>query len=217
MAGPPIPRMRTQRIYFVRHGQTEWNAIHRFQGQWNSDLSALGQRQAEQSGRLLAEFGLQAIFSSPLDRARQTVEIVNRHLGGLPVTYDDRIKEWNCGEWSGHMREDVIARWPREWAALRADLFHYRGPACENYPDMFERARPFVDELLAHPAEHIAVVSHGMIGKVMMSLLLGLWGDETLAIYQPNDVVFRVTTGAAPAVHHWRAGSGPFEGIGAHE
>lgn len=200
-------------IYFVRHGQTEWNAIQRFQGQWDSDLSALGRVQAEANGRLLAGLGIQALFSSPLNRARQTTDIINAHLGGLPVTYDDRIKEWDCGDWSGQRREDIIARWPREWAALGADLFHYRGPNCENYPDMFDRARPFVAEVLQHGAECIAIVSHGMIGKVMVSVLLGLWGDDTLAIYQPNDVVFRVIPGETPEVHHWRAGEGPFGGL----
>ncbi|HUF75932.1 MAG TPA: histidine phosphatase family protein [Longimicrobiales bacterium] len=204
-----------QRIYFVRHGQSEWNAIQRFQGQWNSDLSELGRRQAEQTGRLLADLGIQALFASPLDRARQTAEIVNRHLR-LPVAFDDRIKEWDCGDWSGHLREDVLSRWPQEWAARQADMFHYRGPKCENYPDMFERARPFVAELERHEAERIAVVSHGMIGKVMIAILLDLDERQTLAIHQANDVAFSVTTGEAREVQHYQAGEGPFPGLVTH-
>jgi broad specificity phosphatase PhoE len=204
-----------QRIYFVRHGQSEWNAIQRFQGQRNSDLSELGRCQAEQNERLLAGLGIQALFSSPLDRARQTAEIVNRRLG-LSATYDDRIKEWDCGDWSGRLREEVLSGWPEEWAAWQADIFHYRGPDCENYPDMFERARPFVAELRRLDAERIAVVSHGMIGKVMISILLGLGAQQTLAVYQPNDVVFRITTGARPEAHHYRAGEGPFPGLVPH-
>ena len=204
-----------QRIYFVRHGQSEWNAMQRFQGQRNSDLSGLGRCQADQGGRLLARFGIQALFASPLDRARQTAEIINRHLG-LPVVYDERIKEWDCGDWSGHLRAEVLEGWPEEWAARQADMFHYRGPGCENYPDMFARARPFVAELERHDAEHIAVVSHGMIGKVMIAILLGLDERQTLAVYQANDVVFRVTTGARPEAHHYRAGEGPFPGLQTH-
>jgi broad specificity phosphatase PhoE len=204
-----------QRIYFVRHGQSEWNAVQRFQGQWNSDLSELGRRQAVVSGRLLARLGIQALFSSPLDRAKQTTEIINEPLG-LPVVYDDRIMEWNCGDWSGHLREEVISRWPEAWAARQADLFHYRGANCENYPDMFERARPFVGRLERHEAQSIAVVSHGMIGKVMVAILLGLDEQQTLAIYQSNDVVFRVTTGEVSEVHHYRSGEGPFAGLVTH-
>ena len=211
MAGPTL----MQRIYLVRHGQTEWNAMQRFQGQRDSDLSGLGRQQAEQSGRLLAGLGIQALFSSPLERARQTAEIVNRHLE-LPLVIDDRIKEWDCGDWSGHLREEVLGRWPREWAARQADMFHYRGPNCENYPDMFARARPFVAELERHRAERIAVVSHGMIGKVMAAILRGLDERQTLAIYQRNDVIFRITTGARPEAHHYRAGEGPFPGLVTH-
>lgn len=204
-----------QQIYFVRHGQTEWNAMQRFQGQRNSELNDLGRWQAEVSARLLERLGIQALFSSPLDRARQTAEIINRRLC-LPLVHDDRIKEWDCGEWSGRLREEVIAMWPEQWAARQADLFHHRGPDCENYPDMFARARPFVAELERLDVERIAVVSHGMIGKVMVSILLGLDERETLAIHQPNDVVFRITTGAAPVAHHYRAGEGPFPGLVTH-
>jgi broad specificity phosphatase PhoE len=203
------------RIYFVRHGQSEWNATQRFQGRGNSNLSDLGRRQAERSGRLLAGLDIQALFSSPLDRARQTAEIVNRHLG-LSLVVDERIKEWDCGDWSGHLREEVLMRWPEEWAARQADMFHYRGPSCENYPDMFDRARPFVAGLERHGAERIAVVSHGMIGKVMIAILLGLDERQTLAIYQANDVVFRVTAGERPEAHHYRAGEGPLPGLVTH-
>jgi broad specificity phosphatase PhoE len=200
-------------IYFVRHGQTEWNAINRFQGRWNSNLSELGRDQAHQNGRLLERFDIGAIFSSPLDRTRQTTEIIQEYLP-VPVTYDERLVEWDCGDWSGHLRSEVEERWPEELAALLADPFHYRGPNCENYPDMFERARPFVAELLEHPASRVAVVSHGMIGKVMMSILLGLGEEDTLGIYQPNDAVIRISLDAGgQAVHHWRDGEGPAEGF----
>lgn len=203
--------MRT--IYFVRHGQTEWNAIQRMQGRWNSDLNEFGREQADANGRLLAGLGIEAILSSPLDRARQTTEIIGRYVPA-PVTYDERIVEWDCGDWSGHLRSEVSERWAEEYSALLADPFHYRGPNCENYPDMFERARPFVDELRDMGAGTIAVVSHGMIGKVMIALLLGLDEDETVAVYQPNDVVFRVTIGAdMNEVHHYRGGVGPLAGL----
>jgi len=200
-------------IYFVRHGQTEWNAIERMQGRWNSDLNELGRRQADQNGRLLRGLGVQTLLSSPLDRARQTAEIIGKYVD-LPVQLDERIVEWDCGEWSGHLVADVMERWPEEWAALLADAFHYRPPGGENYADLFERARPFVDEVSSLDLSSIAIVSHGMIGKVMVSLLLGLNEDETLAIYQPNDVVFRVSIreGGAEA-HHYRGGGGAVEGL----
>jgi broad specificity phosphatase PhoE len=200
-------------IYFVRHGQTEWNAVNRFQGRWNSNLNDLGRDQARANGRLLEALRIEVIFSSPLDRTRQTTEIIREYVPA-PVTYDERLVEWDCGDWSGLLRSEVQERWPEEVAALLADPFHHRGPNCENYPDMFERARPFVAELLDHPSGVAAVVSHGMIGKVMMSILLDLGEEETLDIYQPNDAVIRISIdGEGVEVHHWRDGIGPAEGF----
>lgn len=200
-------------LFLVRHGETEWNASQRMQGRWNSDLNAMGRDQASSHGRLLAGQGLEAVFSSTLDRARQTTEIITRWVDA-PVIYDDRIVEWDCGDWSGHLRSEVETRWAEEYAALLANPFNYRGPNCETFPDMFERARPFVDEVLAREERVVAIVSHGMIGKVMASILVGLYGDDTLAIFQPNDAVFRIRLGPdGHEVHHWRGGVGPVEGF----
>jgi broad specificity phosphatase PhoE len=201
-------------FYFVRHGQSDWNAIGRMQGQMNSDLSALGRQQARTNGRLLATLDLEAIYASPLDRARQTAEIIQDQVD-LDVAYDDRIMEWDCGDWSGQLRSHVERRWPVEWAALHADPFHYRGPKCENYPDMIARATPFVEELLATPHERIAVVSHGLIGRVMIGILMGYDEAGYLGFSQPNDVVYRVGVAeeADRSVYRYAAGRGPVPGV----
>lgn len=202
-----------KQILFVRHGRTEWNAVSRMQGQLDSALDETGIRQSEINGRLLAGLGIEALYCSPLDRARRTAEIINRHLD-LPIRYDDRIKEWDCGDWSGYLYEEVQARWAKEWAALQADGFHYRGPNCENYPDMIERAGPFLQEILTHPAGNIAVVSHGVIGRVMVAMLLRLGQDAMLGFRQPNDVLYRITLVDGRArVDHFAAGAGPFAGL----
>ena len=183
------------------------------QGQWNSDLNDLGRQQAEINADLLAGLDIEALFASPLDRTRQTAEIINQRLN-LPIQLDDRIMEWDCGDWSGHIYDEVAQRWPEEWAALEADRFNYRGPNCENYPDMIARAKPFLDEIRALPANRIAIVSHGMIGKVMVSILLGLTPDETLEIHQANDLVFAVSLAEDETnVVHYKAGEGPFAGL----
>lgn len=205
-----------KRLYFVRHGQSEWNAISRMQGQSNSNLNELGRLQAEVHGQLLSRLDIGAMYVSPLDRARQTAEIIRKYVP-VDTVCDDRIKEWDCGDWSGHLYADVKRRWPREWAALETDRFHYRGPGCENYPDMISRATPFLDELLATPAESIAVVSHGMIGRVMVGVLMRYAEGEMLTFHQPNDVIYRVSIADAPSgereVHHYVAGTGPKAGL----
>lgn len=202
-----------KQLYFVRHGQTEWNAIKRMQGQWNSDLSELGKQHADINGKLLSTLDIDIMYVSPLDRTRQTAEIINQYLDLEPV-FDDRIMEWHTGDWSGEMYADIQVKWETEWQALEADRFNYRPPNGENYPDMFARSQPFVEELLQSPHERIAVVSHGMIGKVMVAHLMDFEPALTLAIQQHNDMVFRVSVdGNQREVAFFNAGEGPFEGL----
>ncbi len=205
--------MTPKELYFVRHGQTEWNAIARMQGQWNSDLSDQGRAQAEVNGRFLKSRTIEHLVASPLDRTRQTAEIINQHLG-LGLTFDDRLMEWNSGDWSGYLYAELPDHWPEEWAAWRADPFHYRGPNCENYPDMIDRSKPFLDEILKAPQTHIAIVSHGMIGRAMLGTVLGLTPAEILDIHQSNDTIFHVSiTEAGTTVCHYTGGTGPNGGF----
>ena len=83
------------------------------QGQWNSDLSEIGKQQADVNGRLLSTLNIESMFVSPLERTRQTAEIINRHLKLTP-NYDDRIMEWDCGDWSGEMYAKVSVKWADE-------------------------------------------------------------------------------------------------------
>lgn len=109
------------------------------------------------------------------------------------------------------MYADIPNKWPEEWQALEANRFHFRPPNGENYPDMFERSKPFLHELLESEHKHIAVVSHGMIGKVMFSYLMDYEPDHVLSIHQHNDMVFRVeVSDDERAISYFAAGDGPF-------
>ena len=183
------------------------------QGQWNSDLSELGRQQAAVTGEFLAGLRIEYLVASPLDRTRQTADIINGFLG-LEIQYDDRIMEWNCGDWSGEMWDEVAAKWPVEFSAWQADQFNYRGPNCENYPDMIARAKPFLEDITRLPFERIAIVSHGMIGRVMVGILLGHTPDEMLRFGQTNDTVFHLTrTDDGFLPQHFIRGAGPHGGL----
>lgn len=200
-------------FYFIRHGQTEWNAIRRMQGQWNSNLNETGRRQADINGHFLAGLDIEHMVASPLDRTRQTAEIINRHLK-VNVEFDDRIKEWDCGDWSGEMWDEVSHKWPEEFSAWQADRFHYRGPNCENYPDMIDRARPFLEEIVQLEHRKIAIVSHGIIGRIMVSILLGHDEQEMFSFSQSNDTIFHlVQAGEGFHTQHFVAGEGPLPGL----
>jgi probable phosphoglycerate mutase len=100
----------TSRVLLVRHGQSEWNALGRWQGQADPPLSELGRAQARAAAQSLG--ALDAIFASDLLRAAETAAIIAEQLGVGPVIIDDDLRERDAGEWSGLTREEIHERFP---------------------------------------------------------------------------------------------------------
>jgi broad specificity phosphatase PhoE len=105
------------RLLLVRHGETEWNATHRWQGFTGPPLNDLGVKQAEELAANLAAAPVEAVYSSDAIRAVQTAGIVARSHG-LAVRQDARLREVNFGEWEGLTREEINTRYAgafRQW------------------------------------------------------------------------------------------------------
>jgi probable phosphoglycerate mutase len=100
----------TSRVLLVRHGQSEWNALGRWQGQADPPLSDLGRAQARSAAHSLG--ALDAVFASDLQRASETAEIIANALGIGPVIVDPDLRERDAGEWSGLTREEIHERYP---------------------------------------------------------------------------------------------------------
>ena len=102
-----------QQVLIVRHGESEWNVERRWQGWLDAPLTAQGEAQAALRARALAHDGVnpRAVFSSDLERARRTAEIVAAHLE-VPILTDDGFRERHGGEWQGHTTDEIDAKWP---------------------------------------------------------------------------------------------------------
>jgi probable phosphoglycerate mutase len=98
------------RILLVRHGESEWNADGRWQGQADPPLTDLGRQQAAAAARSIG--AVDAIAASDLERARITAEIIAEHLGVGPVSVDPGLRERDAGEWSGLTRAQIHRDWP---------------------------------------------------------------------------------------------------------
>jgi len=205
-------------LYFVRHGETDWNAEKRMQGQWESTLTERGRGHAEANAALVAALGVDALYASPLQRTRESAAPLAA-MTGLSPAFDDRLKEWDAGDWSGVLYAEIPGRWPVEWAAWRADMWRVRAPGGENLEDLTDRGGAFLDEMLTREAgRRAAIVSHGFIGRAMIARLAGLAPDDALKLHTANDVVFRLRGGG----DDWRcdrfeAGRGPADGLFADE
>ena len=159
--------------YLVRHGETEWNAVSRMQGQLDSRLTPAGREQATASASLLARLGVDTVFASPLGRVRETVGILAQYVP-VPVVFDDRLKEWSAGAWSGELLADLPRKWPLELKAWQADRFTARSPDGEHFGDLEARARAFVTDATSVPGERIAIIAHGFLNRSLASVLVSL-------------------------------------------
>ncbi len=97
-------------LLVIRHGQSEWNADGRWQGQENPPLTELGRQQARSAARAVG--AIDALFASPLDRAATTAAILSEELGVGPVVTLDGLMERNAGEWQGLTRDDIEEAYP---------------------------------------------------------------------------------------------------------
>src|SRR3989442_14475718 len=100
----------TCRVLLVRHGQSEWNAQGRWQGQADPPLSDLGRAQARAAARSLGS--VDAVYASDLQRAAETAVIIAEQLGIGPVILDADLRERDAGDWSGLTREEIHERYP---------------------------------------------------------------------------------------------------------
>lgn len=161
------------RLILVRHGETDWNREGRLQGGQDIPLNELGRTQAaEAAGRLrtLAPgFATLDYVGSPMQRARETMDILRRTLDLPPGPYrlDDRLKELTFGSWEGFTWRD-IRKAEREQAQLRErDKWSFVPPGGESYAMLAERIRPVLQEL----TRETVIVSHGGVARAVLALV----------------------------------------------
>src|ERR1700682_2179085 len=130
-------------IYYIRHGETAWNAQGRLQGVRDIPLNDLGRKQAAHSGAILADLFARdrrseqslAFVASPLDRARSTMTLVRGSLKLPPDAYaiDDRLREIGYGHWEGSTLAQMQASDPAVFARRQADKWMVPPPGGESY------------------------------------------------------------------------------------
>lgn len=144
-------------VLALRHGQSEWNALGRWQGQADTSLTPKGEDQARVAAEALAAeaHAFDAVWASDLRRARRTAEIVAGVLGVGEVHIDARLRETHAGEWQGLTRDEIEAEWP---GYLDADR---RPPGFEDYDAAGRRLlASLVDIAATRPGGHVLVISH---------------------------------------------------------
>jgi broad specificity phosphatase PhoE len=191
-------------IYLVRHGQTEFNAIGRWQGQVDSPLTELGKMQAKRIGRSLRDLinsNDVAIFSSPLGRALSTASIIADEIGfSGRVIPDSRLMEVGMGSWDGLTDYEIEMEWPGAREGLGRHEWFFHSPDGETYGSMEGRLALALNDVSSHNAATKIIVSHGVAGRIIRKLFAGLDKDAALSLEVPQDAIFLLEDGAVVRV-----------------
>jgi probable phosphoglycerate mutase len=173
-------------IYYIRHGETAWNAEGRLQGVLDIPLNDLGRKQAVNCGAILADLfahdgrseATLAFVASPLGRARTTMELVRARLKLPPDQYtiDDRLREIAYGDWEGSTLAQMQASDPALFARRHADKWTVPPPGGETYADVQARVTDWYNGLTADTV----AVAHGGTARALM-VALGVESPDSAA------------------------------------
>lgn len=173
-------------LILIRHGETDWNLQHRFQGQIDVPLNARGQLQAQRLATRLTSEAIDALACSDLQRARQTASPAAAALGYEPEAVP-ALREQGFGVLEGLALPEILQRHPREWEAWRRHDPDYAPPGAESVRSFHARVVSAVRELARRYAgRRIAVVTHGGVLDMVYrtALDLPLYGPRACPI--PN-------------------------------
>jgi len=160
------------RIIYVRHAESLWNPIGKYQGRLDPELSERGHKQAELLAKTLKKYNPSALYSSPLKRTYMTAEYISKELN-LPIQIDEDIIEIDHGEWSGMLVEEVKEKYPdmfRQWLYEPETI---KFPHGETLVDVYNRVKRFQERMLEkHDGETVIAVSHTV--PIRASFVAGL-------------------------------------------
>ncbi len=156
----------------VRHGETDWNLLQKYQGQTDIDLNNTGRAQANKLACYLAEHEnpIEAVYCSDLSRSRETAEIIGEVLDVTPIP-DPRFREIHFGAWEGLTYPEVMTSYPQEmhdWLHMPVKMII---PGGEPVQSVINRSISGIQEIAAKHEGTILVVSHGGLIKILINYL----------------------------------------------
>jgi len=167
------------RLLAVRHGATEWSQARRFAGSRDIPLVAEGRLQAEAAAQALAGTSAMAVYTSPLERARTSADVIAKPHRLAPVI-EPAFQEMAFGIWEGLTREDAAARFPAEFRAWASTPDRVTPPQGESLGAVDSRVRAALAALVEqHRGETVILVSHAIVLRLIVLAALGL-GPERL-------------------------------------
>jgi broad specificity phosphatase PhoE len=184
------------RLYIARHGETDWNVLHRLQGWTDRPLNETGRRQAVELSETLKGIRLDAIYSSTLSRSRDTATTVAAKT--MTVKSLDGLRERNYGHFQGG--SDTAPEYLR-----RSNDWTDRLDDGESLNQLLARARESLAQIQReHPTGNVLIVAHRITNQMLLRALLDLTPEQTVKIVQDNDEVYLVEIDPAAKPRLWK-------------
>lgn len=185
-------------LYFIRHGETDWNVEFRYQGQTDIPLNAKGRAQSRRNGEALrlyvSDFSKLDFVCSPLGRTRETMEILRHSLSLDPKSYrvDHRLIELSYGIWEGNLLSDLAKIDSEGVQARTRNPFYARPVGGESYADLRIRVLDWLETL----TQDTVVVSHGGVSRCLRGHLLDIMEDQIPELESPQDKILVLKKGS---------------------
>jgi broad specificity phosphatase PhoE len=173
-------------LCLVRHGQTDWNLEGRYHGQSDVPLNENGRAQARLLAHHLQGQPFAAIFTSDLQRARETAEIIAAALDS-PITFEPRLREIDQGEWEGQLVEEIIARYAELWQERIVDPINVRPPGGETVGEVTTRVYAALDDIARlYPLNQVLISSHGFALATVICKVRGISVGQAYTMIPDN-------------------------------
>jgi broad specificity phosphatase PhoE len=174
--------VKALRLLAVRHGATEWSQARRFAGSRDIPLTAHGRLQAEAVAQALAGTSAAAVYTSPLERARTSAEVIAKPHRLEPIV-EPRVREMAFGGWEGLTRDELVTRFPADARVWASAPHQATPPGGEALNAVDTRVRAAVAAVIErHRGETIIVVSHAIVTRLIVLAALGLGPDRLWSV-----------------------------------
>jgi probable phosphoglycerate mutase len=180
-------------MVIARHGESEWNRIHRYQGQLDAPLSDLGKQQADKLAERLRNEKFQAIYTSPLQRCADTTTTIAQFHPGITVQQDPALMEIHHGEWQGKYADEITATYAEELEEWRLHPMRSQMPGGESFSNILKRSLEFKERVVqTHEDATILVCTHDVVIKVLIADVLGMDMDYINRIWLTNGSITEI-------------------------
>lgn len=173
-------------LFLIRHGETDWNVEGRYQGQADPPLNERGLLQARELAERLDSIGLDILYTSPLQRAKQTAQVLADRLK-IPYFEEQRLMEIHQGDWQTRLRGEIERIYPELFLRWETDPWVATPPGGEHLAQVQERVTVAITEILArHPKQRVGIVAHRIPIALLKVHYQGMDPDIVRTLRLPN-------------------------------